>query len=177
MKNSNLPILYEQRCLLIQALEKGEIDKETFIQENYKLISDIKHVDLEVSSMEEGLLKYHYFNTMAKMKMIEADEIEFRDPATYQRLKNMAYAYYQKKEQVTYAFIKYKDFKNMHAYFIDLNSKALNGSIFEIVLEDAAYAVLHSKDKKILNLLKKAACFEECIKPSVIHTYVNTKVY
>ncbi|MBS7528604.1 hypothetical protein KHM83_18200, partial [Fusibacter paucivorans] len=61
--------------------------------------------------------------------------------------------------------------------YIDLNSRALCGQVFEIVLHDLDSVILHSRDRKILFKLKAAGCFEDSAKPSLIHDYVNTKVY
>ena len=176
MKNSNMERLCAQRKDLILSLERGEMNKEDFVTENYRLLEDIKYVDFEVTTEEEGILKYHYFNTMAKMRMMRADELEFRDSRESQKLKLEAYDFYQKKEHITRALLKFKDFQNMRAYYIDLNSKALQGTIFEIVLEDVEFAILHSKDRKTLYQLKQAGCFDETVKPSLIHNYVNTKL-
>jgi hypothetical protein len=170
-------MLCEKRRELIHELEQGNLNKEHFILENYEMLKAIKHVDLEVKDVEEGILKYHYFNTMAKMKMLTADELEYRDPEGCKALRESAYELYTKKERITLGLLTLVDYQNISAYYIDLNSRALCGQVFEIVLHDLDYVILHSRDRKILFKLKAAGRFEDCVKPSLIHDYVNTKVY
>jgi len=176
LKDQNIDDLCEKRKALIYALEQGQLDKELFIQENFKMIRDIKRVDMNVESLDEGIVKYHYFNTRAKMKMMDADTLEFRDPRASEKLKQEAYSYYTKKEQITLQLLEFLKYHNITAYFINLNSRYLRGNVFEIVLGDTEYGILHSKDRKILHKLKTAGCFVETQKDSLIHTYVNTKV-
>jgi hypothetical protein len=177
VREQNISLLCEKRRALIHELERGNLNKEHFILENYEMLKSIKYVDLAVNTVDEGILKYHYFNTMAKMKMLAADEVEYRDPEGCKTLREAAYELYTKKERITLGLIELKGFQNISAYYIDLNSKALCGQVFEIVIRDLDYAILHSRDRKVLFKLKSAGCFEDCVKPSLIHDYVNTKVY
>jgi len=177
VREQELKVLCEKRMSLINELENGNLTKECFIQENYSIIKNIKDVDFEVSSCNEGIVKYHYFNTLAKMKMMEADEIEFRDNYRSNTLKEEAYQYYIKKDKITLELLKLVDFKDVNAYYISLNSKSLFGSIYEIEFKELEKVVLHSRDRKIKYKLTQYGCFNDGVKESIVNEYVNTKVY
>lgn len=165
-----------KRLELIQRLEVGELDKETFILENYRLIGSYTPQNFNVNSVEEGVVKYHYFNTKAKKLMLEADELEFRDPRMSDRLKNNAYDFYVKKDKITLAMLEHVNFEGVTAYFINMNSKYLEGSIYEICFKEHDKVILHSRDRRILYKLKCAGCYDEETRDSVIGDYVNTKI-
>ncbi len=56
-----------------------------------------------------------------------------------------------------------------------MNSKALEGELFEIVLKDYEKVIFHTRDKLILNRLKKNGCFIDGIRDSLIDEYINEK--
>ena len=56
-----------------------------------------------------------------------------------------------------------------------MESSLLEGKLYEIVLTDYDYAVLHSKSIWLLELLKKEGIFSEKLKKSVIDYYVNQR--
>lgn len=176
MKEQNIDLLCEKRKSLIMALEQGELNKEGFIKENFKMIQAIKRVDMYVTTPEEGIIKYHYFNTMAKMKMMDADVYEYRSPEIYRKYQDEAHQFYHKKEQITHGLLELLEFKGVSAYFINMKSHHLRGTVFEIVIDDFDYGILHSKDRKILNKLKLSGCFCEEQRDSLIDQYVNTKL-
>lgn len=173
----DIGFLCTKRLDLIDQLEAGLLTKEDFILENYKVLEPYENVSVTVSTVDEGILKYHYFNTKAKKMMLDADEIEFRSPYESNKLKNLAYDWYLKKDQVTFQLISMVEAKAMNAYFIHMNSRSLEGQIFEIDFIEHDRVVLHSKDRRILHKLKVAGCFNEERKASKIQTYVNTKIY
>ncbi len=173
----DIGVLCAKRLDLIDQLEAGVLTKEAFILENYKILEPYENVNVRVDSVEEGILKYHYFNTKAKKMMLDADELEFRAPHQCSKLKNMAYDWYVKKDQVTLQLIGMVEANAMKAYFIHMNSRCLEGQIFEIDFLEHDRVVLHSKDRRILHKLKVAGCFNEERKASKIQSYVNTKIY
>lgn len=176
MKSEDIEQLCEKRVALIKELELGKLTKETFILENYRLMAEFKNVNTDISSIEEGIIKYHYFNTHAKKYMIEAEEIVYRDSRQSEKLKNQAYDLYVKKDQVTLKLIEQLEFRRLEAYFIYMNSRHLEGQIYEIRCLDYEKVVLHSKDKKILHKLRTAGCFHENKMESIIQSYVNTRL-
>ena len=166
-----------KRIELIEQLELGTLSKEAFIMENYQLMSPFQKVNYDVTSIDEGVIKYHYFNTMAKKLMIEADGLEFKDPKSCDKLRQTAYDFYLKKDKITLSLLEYVDFKGVEAYFIHMKSRTLDGVIYEIRFNTCEKVVLHSRDRKILYKLKEAGCFSEEPVASVIDVYVNTKAY
>jgi hypothetical protein len=51
----------------------------------------------------------------------------------------------------------------------------LAGKLYEIVLKDYEYAVLHSKSLWLLDVLKKEKVFKEKSQKSIIDYYVNQR--
>ena len=177
MKQINIEAMCHQRLVLIDQLERGELCKETFILENHRMLETCGKVSYEVSSVDEGIFKYHYFNTMAKKAMLDADAIEFRAPEQCFRLKELAYAYYTKKDRITLNLLEYVSFNAVKAYHIHMNSRHLEGEIYEIDFFNCDRVVLHSKDKRILHKLKVSGCFVDERMDSKVKAYVNTKIY
>ncbi len=176
MKLLDFGAMCAQRLLLIDALEEGRLTKEAFILENYEMLKYCHHIGFNVKSVNEGIIKYHYFNTMAKKMMLDADEIEFRAPEKSIALKEEAYRFYLKKDRITLQLLEFVSFQNVNAYFIHMKSKRLEGEIFEIDFYACDRVILHSKDKKILHKLKTAGCFQDGKVESKVQTYVDTKI-
>lgn len=177
MKATDIEQLCVKRLDLIDQLEMGSLTKEDFILENHKMLSHYVNVKPIIHSVDEGVVKYHYYNTQAKKMMIEADDFEFRNPQRYFELKNQAYEWYVKKDKITLQLLELIAYSQVSAYFIHMDSRHLEGQIYEINLLAYDRVVLHSKDKKILHKLKVAGCFEEQRLPSIVQRYINTKVY
>lgn len=177
MKVNDIRALCSKRLNLIDQLEIGVLTKETFILENFKMLASYGDVSLTIQSVDEGILKYHYFNTQAKMKMLEADELEFRAPDKHFKLKEQAYDWYLKKDKITLQLVELVNYEAISAYFIHMNSRGLEGQIYEIDFYNHDRVILHSKDRKILHKLKTAGCFIEERMDSKVKSYVNTKIY
>ena len=177
LNTKDIEALCEKRITLIEKLEIGTLSKEDFIIENYQMMKPYQKVNYDVNSVEEGILKYHYFNTMAKKLMLEADGIEFKDPNRCEKLRDKAFDFYLKKDKITLNMLEFIGYKDVEAYFIHMKSKSLEGLIYEIRFNNHEKVVLHSKDRKILYKLKEANCFFDERMASVIDDYVNTKIY
>jgi hypothetical protein len=177
LSTHEIEALCSKRIELIEQLEVGLLSKEDFIMENYQMMQPFQRVSYEIRSLEEGVIKYHYFNTMAKKLMIEADAIEFKAPDQCSRLRSEAFEYYVKKDKITLNMLEFMGYKGVEAYFIHMQSRSLEGYIYEIKFNHHEKVVLHSKDRKILYKLKAANCFIEERQESIIQDYVNTKIY
>lgn len=175
--SKEIEALCERRIELIGMLEEGLLTKESFILENFNLMSPYQQVSFEIKSVEEGVIKYHYFNTLAKKMMLDADALEFKDARMSARLRENAYTNYLKKDKITLNMLELVDYKEIEAYFIHMKSKSLEGQIYEIRFNGYEKVVLHSKDRKILYKLKTANCFFDERLESVIDDYVNTRIY
>ncbi len=177
LNTKEIEALCEKRITLIEQLEIGTLSKEDFIIENYQMMKPYQKVNYDVNSIQEGTIKYHYFNTLAKKLMLEADGIEFKDPNRSEKLRDKAFDFYSKKDKITLNMLEFMGYKDVEAYFIHMKSKSLEGLIYEIRFSNQEKVVLHSKDRKILYKLKEANCFFEERMASVIEDYVNTKIY
>jgi hypothetical protein len=165
-----------RRDQLIDQLEANEISKAEYIEENYKqFVEGVQAPSIHIKTVEEGIVAYHYYNTKAKKMMIEGNELYYRDPYQAKKYHDGAHDQYVKKDAVTLAVIELMNYKGMEAYFVNLQSEDLNSHLYEIVLLDYHRVIFHSKDKRLLNRLKKNHVFSDELRPSKIDDYVNTK--
>lgn len=63
--------------------------------------------------------------------------------------------YYNEKDKTIFRLLRFLQFENIESYFIKMESSLLEGKLYEIVLKDFEYAVLHSKSLWLLDVLKK----------------------
>lgn len=176
MKESILEDFILFRNQLIQRLDNHEIDKFEFIIRNYEYISKFEVSPYtEIKSVSEGAFAYQYFNSTAKYYLTKAFEIELRSPEKAYLLREKAFNNYEYKNNIIKKVLELIEYKNVEAFFIKMNSQALEGELFEIVLMDYEKMIFHTKDKMILNRLKKHGCFIDQVKESMISEYINKK--
>ena len=84
--------------------------------------------------------------------------------------------YYAEKDKYLFRMIDFLDKDSSEAYFIDMNSKRLNSSLFEIVVKDVEFAIFHSMNEKILEKLNEKNIFVNETRISKINDYVNTNI-
>lgn len=173
----NIEAFYANRDFLIDALEAGKIDKTEYFEESLKFLKDIGFKPQEVSTLDfdGAAMHYQYFNLMAKYHFMQGELKVFNQPKEAARQQDLGFDFYTKKDQVTLRFLELSEYKDIRAYYIALQSKALEGQLFEIIFEKENRIVLHSKDKRILYKLKDAGVFDERLQPSAIDEYVNTR--
>lgn len=169
---------FENRDKLIINHMNGEIDKRTFLEQNYKYMIDNKIKPfIMIDSFEKGMYNYQYYNVMAKYYKMIAQELRQngKDEIFYIKYLDDVKYYYDEKDKTTFRLLKYLQFKDIEAYYIKMESASLEGKLYEIVLKNYNFAVLHSQSEWILNTLKKEGVFLNEAKKSVIDYYVNQK--
>lgn len=173
----DIEAFYKNRDALIDALEAGTIDKTAYFEESLCFLKELgfKPGDIGGLDFDGAAVHYQYFNLMAKYHFMEEELKIFNQPKQAAKHKEMGFDFYTKKDQVTMRFLELCEYKGIRAYFIAMQSKALEGQLFEIVFEEENRIVLHSKDKRILYRLQSAGVFDENIQPSAIDEYVNTR--
>jgi len=165
-----------ERDVLIDQLEAKEISKTEYVEANYTdFVEGVNPPTTRIQSVEDGIIAYHYYNTRAKKLMIEGNDCYYRDPYHAKQLHDSAHDQYMKKDTVTMAVVELMDYQQMEAYFVSLQSEDLNKELFEIVLNSYHRVIFHSKDKRLLNRLRKNEVFSEALQASKIDDYVNTK--
>lgn len=169
---------FEHRDMLIVQHMNGDISKKEYLELNYKymLEKNIKPFQ-RIDSFEKGMYNYQYYNMMAKYHMMIAKEIKDKGKhvSFYQKYLNDADYYYNEKDKTTFRLLRFLNYDNVESYFIKMESTNLEGKLYEIVLNDFEYAILHSKSLWLLDVLKKENVFNETRKKSVIDYYVNSK--
>lgn len=168
---------FEKRNDLIAQLEKKEITKTKYIEENFRLFVDGKEDpdEIRISTIDEGIVLYHYFNTKAKYLFIMGQELYYRDTYRAKAIHDEALDYYSKKDKITLLILEKMEYKEMDAYYVEAESEELSDSLYEIVLVNYTNVIFHSKDKLILNRLMKNGVFKNQKLKSKIHDYINTK--
>ncbi len=165
-----------ERDILIDQLEEKAITKTIYIEDNYdQFVDGVKPPTTVIKSVEEGIVAYHYYNTKAKKLMMEGNDCYYRDTYRAKQLHDLAHDQYLKKDTVTMALVELMNYSEMEAYFVTLQSEELNKELFEIILTGYRRVIFHSKDKRLLNRLRKNGVFSEKFQASKIDHYVNTK--
>ncbi|OPL09047.1 MAG: hypothetical protein AVO33_00890 [delta proteobacterium ML8_F1] len=166
---------FNHRERLIASLEKGEIDKASFIRENYNFFLSEEHGPYDnPQTFEEGLYNYQYYNTVAKYLRIQARELKYTDPFVAAANKKEAQKLYRMKEEVTLVLLRLYSDGPVEAYYIPMASKTLGGKLFEIHFKDLDKVILHSMDPRVLKLLRKRGVFDTSVRKSLIEAYINS---
>lgn len=177
-KNSIFDDFFEHRDMLIIQHMNGDINKKEYLELNYKymLEKNIKPFQ-RIDSFEKGMYNYQYYNMMAKYHRMIAQEIKEKGKhiSYYNKYIKEADFYYNEKDKTIFRLLRFLQFENIESYFIKMESSLLEGKLYEIVLKDFEYAVLHSKSLWLLDVLKKEKVFTEKRKKSVIDYYVNQR--
>ena len=169
---------FEHRDMLIVQHMNGDINKKEYLDLNYKymLEKNVKPFQ-RIDSFEKGMYNYQYYNMMAKYHIMLAQEIKDRGKhiSYYSKYLGDADFYYNEEDKTSFRLLRFLHYENVEAYFIKMESTNLEGKLYEIVLKDFEYAVLHSKSLWLLEVLKKENVFSGNRKKSIIDYYVNSK--
>lgn len=169
---------FEHRDMLIVQHMNGDINKKEYLELNYKymLRKNVKPFQ-RIDSVEKGMYNYQYYNMLAKYHRMIAQEIKERGKhiSYYNKYLQDSDYFYNEKDKTSFRLLRVMHYENVEAYYIKMESTALEGKIYEILLKDYEYAVLHSKSLWLLDVLRKEKVFKEVRKKSVIDYYVNQK--
>ena len=175
-----LEVFFKKRNDLISELSQGKIDKISFLEKNYELIQNLNMKPLlNISSLEEGMYNYQYYNILAKFFKQKSQLYSNNKKKQKKYNENLMKSnnYYAEKDKYLFRMIDFLDKDSSEAYFIDMNSKRLNSSLFEIVVKDVEFAIFHSMNEKILEKLYEKNIFVNETRISKIDDYVNTNIY
>lgn len=174
-----LKLFLEKRNELIKKLSSREIDKISFLEQNYNLIKNLNMKPLlDISTIEEGMYNYQYYNILAKYYRQRATSCSSnkKKQKKYNENMNKSKNYYMQKDKQLLKMLKLVNSSQIESYFVKMHSKKLNNNLFEIVLKNIDFAIFHSMNIEILNLLKEKNVFLDIIKESKIDEYVNTNI-
>lgn len=174
-----LEVFFKKRNDLISELSQGKIDKISFLEKNYELIQNLNMKPLlNISSLEEGMYNYQYYNILAKYFKQKSQLYSNNKKKQKKYNENLMKSnnYYAEKDKYLFRMIDFLDKDSSEAYFIDMNSKRLNNSLFEIVVKDVEFAIFHSMNEKILEKLYEKNIFINETRISKIDDYVNTNI-
>jgi len=170
---------FEQREALIRKLESNKLTKSEYVEETYEFIKGLNLTpeDGPISSVEEGLYNYQYFNMMAKYYRQNAQALKYSDPFKAKDYRDFVEKYYKEKDKTTIRLLEHLNYTGIDGYYVHIKSRSLRGKLVEIVLNDYDLAVLHTLNENIVKRLRKNKAFKEGQQKSVIDDYINTKYY
>lgn len=169
---------FKHRDSLIEGYKDGHISKREFLEANFSSVQKIGIKPfMKVDSYEKGMYNYQYYNVLAKYYNMLSQEIEDGNDffEKYNDYIDKTNFYYGEKDKSTLQLLKYLKFKGVEGYFVDSESKFLNNKLYEIVLKDYEYSILHSKNTGILRVLREENVFIETKRKSLIDGYINAK--
>ena len=138
---------FENRDRLIISHMNGEIDKKKFLELNYNYMIDNKVKPfVMIDSFEKGMYNYQFYNIMAKYNKMIAQDIREngKNIDFYAKYLDDVKHYYDEKDKTIFRLLRFLKYNNVEAYFVSMESAVLNGKLYEIVLKDYEFAVLHS---------------------------------
>lgn len=176
IEKKKLDLFENWRLESIDLLSSGKINKDEFLDRNYKFLVELGLKPFSnIRQLEEGIYNYQYYNIMAKFANSKAFKYQNfpKKKKLYSKLINDRENFYYLKDIATEFIINLVGFGNIESYFINLNSKRLTGQIFEISVKSCDRLILHSKNKKLLSMLRDGNAFCEQVRESLIDSYVN----
>lgn len=172
---------FESRNRIINRLEEGKIDKQEFILENLSCYEgkNFLRTPKRFGSLEEGLYHYQFHNSKAKYYKWKHMEYAGENQILALEYKNKSLSHYEQKEEVTLLLLRdfYLDCGDISAYYLNMNSKFLDGKLVEIVFHEREKVVLHSLDKRVIDFLKLHSILKKEPRSSLIDGYVNERFY
>lgn len=167
---------FKNRSSLIVQFREGEITKKQFLENNYDLVRKMNlRPFLRIDNYEMGMYNYQYYNVLAKYFTMLAKDIKNtrKHQRYYNYYLNKGNNYYNEKDKAALDLLEFLEFKGVEAYFIQMESRSLNGKLYEIVLLDYQEAIFHSKSTWLLGKLREEGVFQEGQKVSIIDGYIN----
>jgi len=169
---------FQNRSSLIIQYTNGDITKKEFLEYNFNFVQamNIKPFS-KIDSFEKGMYNYQYYNVLAKYYMMLSKDVRRsrKHDKYYIHYKNMGHEYYHLKDRATLQLLRFLEFKNVEAYFIQAESKYLQDKLYEIVLLDYKDAIFHSTSPWLLDILKEEGVFIDRMKKSLIDEYINER--
>lgn len=174
-ENDKLRNFIKLRSEYIDLLDCGKLSKIEFNEKNNRLFIDLDLRPFSVlNTFEKALFNYNYYNTKAKIALFNSNKYrEQKRDRKYKRQLNLKLNCYEEKDKASLAMIKLEDPSNIEAYYINLHSKNLSTSIFEINFFNREKVILHSKSEEIKSYLISLGVFKNQVLDSLIDSYVN----
>lgn len=170
-------IFANNRAMLIDMLEQRKLDKKEFLIQNVELMKRFSMTPYSsISSFEEGIFNYQYYNVLAKYCAMQLSELPRgkRGLRRERELNNKIDNYYREKDRATLLLLEWANYEAVEAYYIAMNSKSLDGVLYEIHFSRFNKAILHSKSSEIKKRLEEHRAFSEEKRISKIADYINS---
>ena len=173
-ENEKLKRFVELRTKYIDLLDRGKLTKQEFNEQNQKLFTklDLKPFS-KIDSFEKALFNYNYYNTKAKISLTQSNRFkELKKLKKYKREENFKINYYNEKDKATQYLIENESAESLEAYYINLHSRNLSKTIYEVYFKDRNQVILHSRSETIKKILQDKGSFFDEQRASLIDKYV-----
>ncbi len=168
----NYSVFEHKRLALIHELEAGTINKTEFLSRSYELFDGALYSEPDIiSSIEQGVFYYFYFNTMAKTYMTRS-----KGDSTGKNAY-ISNEYYQIKENVLISLIKLFKDEELSSYYVKTDSVKLKNNLVEILVKTREKLIFHTLNPKTIGILKRRGLLEPRLQNSAIESYINKKYY
>lgn len=163
------------RAEYIDLLDGGVLTKDQFNVLNSKLFTKLNLRPFsKLDSFDKALFNYNYYNTKAKLALHNANRYrEQKKVKKFRREDSLKLNFYEEKDKATLAMINLEDPSNIEAYYINLHSRSLSNTIFEVYFKGKDKVILHSKSEYIKDRLIELGVFSPKVTRSIIDGYVN----
>ncbi len=170
-------IFANNRAMLIDMLEEEKLDKREFLIQNVELMKRFSMSPYTtISRFEEGIFNYQYYNVLAKYYAMQRSELPpgKKGNRRERELMNKISNYYREKDRATMMLLEWVNYEGIEAYYIEMNSKSLDGVLYEIYFSRFEKAILHSKSSEIKKRLEEHQAFSMEKRSSRISDYINS---
>lgn len=160
----------KKRLEIIKKLERKEISKIEFLNQNLSLFTGKDYIEPDlISNIDEGAFYYQYFNTMAKCSKMKSSNKSQQD--------RISEEFYEIKENILEKILKILDSSDYISYYVEAKSKKLKNNLVEIKLKIKEKIIFHTLRAKTRNYLKYTGNLEQKPRKSLIDNYINNRYY
>lgn len=167
-----------KRLALIKQLEKGELDKVTFIEANVALyLPLVLEPPGEIHTHAQGMFYYQYYNTLAKYHQMRYRQLRKEDLFEAVKANALSDRFYALKEHVTLKWLQTLSQDEFTAYYVKSASRDLDKKLVEIEVLVIEKAILHTLDDQVIRWLEDGKYINKVQRESKIASYINTPYY
>lgn len=175
MDRNTYDAFWENRESLIYLYKIGDINKNEFIELNYRYIDSMNVAPYHrIDNLEKGVFNYQYYNMLAKYFQKEGNRSK-KGSMRHRSMMEKAGRFYHKKDISTLRTLEAMKFTGIEAYPVKVRSSYLKGKLIEIILDDYENIVLHTTSELIRQKLIDEMVYKDEKRKSVVDSYINQR--
>lgn len=173
--NKKFDAFFKHRQQLIFLYNKGDMNKEEYITENFHYIMSMDTKPFNrIDHIKKGIFNYQYYNSLAKYYRMVAYDYPPTSPKRGEYL-DRTNIYYEKKDRTTKKLLAFLDYQGVTGYYVQVKNPNFKGKLIEIIVDDYPDFILHTKDNLIKKQLEENFAFDSKKRKSLIDQYINEK--